>query len=349
MKTFSQLTAFLSVVVLLGCAPAKENTPHNTQAGSTQWIDLSKRSKPSPIVDKPWTEIVVSVPDFEGVPKLFTEIGGFTERFRDKDTLLLGAPGVGSGLIRFERTGPDAIPTRPFGSRSWDTGCYFSIMMRAKGIPAIIEDAKALGWEPLTEMAYLEFGPSKLNIIVLGHKETGIQVQLYERLTTQLPEGFPYFERLSRPFNMMQMVRNRDASYEFYQQKLGFETFYYGKPSVSPEPEVMPLGIPVELTTTVPYKAGIMTPKQGLEWGRMEMIEVMMEGGKDLSERCQPGNIGITEVHFEVDDLESVQEILQERGIDFISSELAGGVGVKTPDGANIRFVVKEQKPLNAP
>jgi len=215
-------------------------------------------------------------------------------------------------------------------------------MMRAKSIPSIIEDAKALGWEPLTKMAYLEFGPSELNIIVLGHIETGIQVQLYERLTTPLPKDFPDFERLSRPFNMMQMVRNRDAGYDFYQQKLGFETFYYGKPSVSPEPEVMPLGVPVELTTTVPYKAGIMTPQQGLEWGRMEMIEVMMEGGKDLSERCQRGNIGITTVRFEVDDVEKITDRLSTKGMRKVIFTAPAGTQrrtkVKTPDGANIEF-----------
>lgn len=332
-------------LILVGCQGTPEITDRPVSEEKV-WVDLSTRETPMPLMTKPWTEIVVGVPNFEDAPKLFAEIGGFTERFRDQDTLVLGAPGVDGGVIRFKLTDTDAIATRPFGSRSWDTGCYFSIMMRAKNLPSIIDDAKALGWEPLTEMAYLEFGPSKLNIVVLGHKKTGIQVQLYERLTTPLPHGFPEFERLSRPFNMMQMVRDRDVAYDFYQQKLGFETFYYGKPSLSPVPEVMPLGIPVELTTTVPYQAGIMTPKIGLEWGRMEMIEVMMDGGKDLSERCQLGNIGITEVRFEVDNLMAVRAALNARGVQILSPELKSGmrgsppegVHVKTPDGANIRI-----------
>jgi len=123
-------------------------------------------------------------------------------------------------------------------------------MMRAKNLPSIIQDAKALGWTPLTEMAYLEFGPSKLNIVVLTH-ESGVRVQLYERLTTPLPEGFTPFDRISRPFNIMQMVEDRDAGYNFFQQKLGFDTFFYGKPYISQEEEVMPLGIPPKLTTVI--------------------------------------------------------------------------------------------------
>lgn len=330
---------------MTACTHQTGNSPA-PETDTSEWVDLSSREKPDAITTHPWTEIVVGVPDLEDAPRLFIEIGGFTDRYGDEKTKVLGAQGVETGLIRFEKTEVDDIQTRPFGSRSWDTGCYFSIMMRAKDIPSIVDDAKALGWEPLTDIAYLEFGPSKLNIVVLGHEATGIQVQLYERLTTPLPEGFPDFERLSRPFNMMQMVRDRDAAYTFYQQLLGFDTFYYGKPYVSKEPVAMPLGIPKELTTSVPYKAGITTPEPGLEWGRMEMIEVMMEDGQDLSKRCQPGNIGITEVRFEVEDFDRVFTALKARGAgpsytlpDDHMLFKTESVLIKTPDGANIRFI----------
>ncbi len=329
------LFAACAVLGLAACGPETA-----TDTAQEAWTDLSLRAKPAPITTEPWQEIVIGVPDLDDVPRLFTDIGGFTMREQSRNALVLGAPGVESGLIRFHLTPADAAKTRPFGSRSWDTGCYFSVMMRAKNLSSIIEDAAALGWTPLTDMAYLEFGPSKLNIVVLGHEKTGIQVQLYERLTTPIPEGFPDFERLSRPFNMMQMVRARDAAYTFYQQGLGFETFYYGKPSVSAQPEVMPLGIPVEMTTTTPYQAGIVTPKLGLEWGRMEMIEVMMSGGKDLSSLCAPGNIGITEVHFFVDDIDDLSQKLSDRGVN-IYERHTRALRVKTPDGANIRFIQK--------
>lgn len=334
-----------AALFIAACDPAAISPARDSAA----FVDLSKREKPAAIVQSPWIEVLIGVPDFDDVPNLFTKIGGFTERYRDSDTLVLGAPGTQSGLIRFELTKPDAITTRPFGSRSWDTGCYFSTMMRAKNTSSIIKDTSKLGWEPLTPMAYLEFGPSQLNVVVLGHKDTGIQIQIYERLTTPLPEAFPGFERLSRPFNIMQMVRNRDAVYDFYQQGLGFDTFFYGKPYTSKTAEIMPLGIPKDLTTTTPYKTGIMTPKTGLEVGRMEMIQVQMPGGKDLARRCEIGNIGITDVRFEVPDLNKTKDDLTARGLVPEPVSVDGSAGrfdrqvqalrLKTPDGANITFL----------
>lgn len=340
MKQFMMIPFLL--VGLYGCA-ATSNTKPVTDSPApiegAEWVDLSQRSQPAAITTAPWTDIVIGVPDLDDVPALFDVIGGFETQSRTDMTRVMRARGVDSGRLIFQKTAKNAAKTRPYGSQSWDTGCYFSVMMRAKDIPSIIDDAAKLGWAPLTEMAYLEFGPSQLNIVVLGHKKTGVQVQLYERLTTPLPKGFPDFERISRPFNMMQMVRSRDAAYNFYHQGLGFRNFYFGKPSVSQKPEVMPLGIPVNLTTSVPYHAGIVTPKVGLEWGRMETIQVDMTGGKDLSAQCKPGNIGITEVRFGVDDLNAVEAELAAR--DLSPKRKSSRVIVKTPDGANIAFYQK--------
>lgn len=328
MKTQLFLTSF--VIGLTACTPGTQTMP---------WVDLSGIDTPAAITETPWQEVVVGVPNFTDVPQLFTQIGGFETVSRNAASWVLRAPGADSGFIRFDVTPVDAPTTRPFGSRSWDTGCYFSIMMRAKNLPSIIEDAQVLGWVPLTKMAYLEFGTSQLNIIVLGHEKTGIQVQLYERLTTPLPDGFTPFERISRPFNIMQMVKSRDAAYAFYRQGLGFDNFYFGPPSVSTEPEIMPLGIPKALTTRIPYHAGIVTPKVGLEWGRMEMIQVDMPDGTDLKNKCQSGHIGITEVRFNVEDIEAVARAFTARGVDYQSEGMA--LRVQSPDGANIAFSQK--------
>ena len=335
------LLSLASAALLLGCTPPPAQDEAELTSPPPVWTDLSKLEKPSPITDKPWKQLVIGVPSFDDVPKLFTDIGGFETRSRDENSWTISAPNTDGGYIRFELTAPDAVSTRPFGSQSWDTGCYFSVMMRAKNLPSIILDAQKLGWAPLTEMAYLEFGPSKLNIVVLGHKTTGIQVQLYERLTTPIPEGFPEFERLSRPFNVMQMVKDRNAAYTFYRQGLGFENFYFGKPSLSEKLEIMPLGIPKSLTMTVPYHTGIVTPKVGLEWGRMEMIQVDMPDGKNLTEACQAGNIGIHTVGFEIPDLREAEDALRARGVAIRKNSTAGSFQIKSPDGANIEFVQK--------
>lgn len=333
-----RLGLILAGIVLAACTPSAEMEP---PMKISSWEDLSKRSKPSAITTEPWAEAVVSVSKFEDIAPFFTQIAGYETLEKTDTEWLLGAPGTDNGFIRLVlNPNPKALPARPAESRSWDTGCYWSIMMRAKNLPSIIEDAKALGWTPLTELALLDFPPSKLNVIVLTH-DSGVRVQLYERLTTPLPEGFPAFERVSRPFNIMQMVKDTNTSYDFFQQGLGFENFYYGKPFLSKEEEVMPIGLPPELTTTIPYQAAILQPFKGAEWGRVEVIAFDgMTDGVDYSERCNLEHTGIISIRFPVEDIHANRKNLRARKIDILGSS-ANTLSVKTPDGANIEFYQK--------
>ena len=325
MKTVLGLIAMLIVSGCSGLATTK----------LPEFTDLSKRNKPDAIIQNPWQEVIINVVGFSEIAPFFTEIGQFETIDKSETYWVLAAPGSDNGYVRLRQIGA-ADPARPASSTAWDKGCYYSLMMRAKNLETIVRDARELGWTPLTEMAYLEFGPSKLHIIVLTH-ESGVRVQLYERLTTPVPAAFPSFERISRPFNIMQMVEDRDASYDFFQQKLGFDTFFYGPPFVSDKEEVMPLGIPTELTTTILYKTAIMTPKTGLEWGRMEMIDIEdMAGGVDYSGRCTLINTGIVGVRFLVEELSAIQTRLSDRGIDFTKDQ--NTLWIKSPDGSNLGF-----------
>ncbi|MGI9235478.1 MAG: VOC family protein [Woeseiaceae bacterium] len=316
-----------------------------------------------PITTGVWQEAAVSVTDLDRSAQFFVEIGGYEEKWRgpvdateirawglDKsasgESLLLGPKGQDTGLvrlIRFDDAGRKE-PTRP-GARAWDTGCYFSLMMRMKNMQAIYDDAIAMGWWTETPITYLEFGESKLNVMVFRGPD-GVQVQGYERLAPPLPAAIPDFDRLTRPFNMMQMVRDRDTAYAFFTDVLGFDTFYKGKPYVDEEPQYMPLGIPRNLTTTVRYQAGIVYPTPG-EFGRMEMIEIMDLEGRDHAARCNAPNLGILAVRFPVDSVRRAEYRLQEkdwpieRAIEQVVLPPYGNLrvfSVKTPDGANIQF-----------
>jgi len=331
----------LIAIFLSACEGSADNLlqPETDSPETDSFVDLSKRDKPPAITQNPWSEVIVNVSDFSHATGMFVDIGGFEIRNQSTEEMLLAAPGSDGGFVRLKRAPQRTPPARPASSRAWDKGCYFSLMMRAKKLETIIEDARPLGWTTLTEMAFLEFGPSKLHIVVLTH-ESGIRVQLYERLTTPVPEAFPPFERLSRPFNIMQMVEDRDTSYNFFQQKLGFDTFFYGRPYVSEKEEIMPLGIPKELTTKTPYKTGIVTPKSGLEWGRMEMIDIEdMPDGVDYSQQCNDKYTGIVAVRFPVENIEAVHKDLRARKVDFKRS--GSTIKVKTPDGSNIEFYVQ--------
>lgn len=321
----------LSIVTLIGCTATQPPI-------IDQFVDLSTRDKPSSVVDRGWREVVIGAPDIAEISKFWVDIGGFEIREQSSNSLLLGAPGVSDwGLIRLVKA--EGEPTRPFGAQAWDTGCYYSVMHRAKNLRSVVEDAKDLGWVPLTDdVVFLEFGPSQLHVIVLGHPETGVQVQLYERLTTALPETFPEFDRVSAPFNIMQMVRDRDEAYDFFQQGLGFSTFYYGKPYLSQKEEIIPINIPKELTDEVAYSAAIVFPENGMEWGRMEMISIQEDErlpGRDFSDQC--GNpVGIKEIFFNTVALTKLTD--ESRNLSPIENGPEASVTLKTPDGAAIRF-----------
>lgn len=318
---------------------------------------------PSPITERPWQEAVVSVTDLDVTARFFREIGGYEVKWvgalddsaiaawglptsASGEALLLGPAGQDTGLlrlVRFDNAGRRE-PMRP-GARAWDTGCYFSIMVRMKDMQAIYDDAIAMGWWTETPITDLEFGTSKLKVVIYRGPD-GVQVQGYERLEPPLPDAIPRFERMTRPFNMMQMVRDRDASYEFYTALLGFDTFYKGKPYIAQAPEFMPLGIPVNLTTEIPYRAGIVFPVAG-EFGRMETIEIMGLDGRDHAERCEAPNLGILAVRFEVDDAASALQEIEARGGQATRPIRTANIApygplevfdLKTPDGAILQF-----------
>lgn len=318
----------------------------------------------APITDKPWREAVISVTDPDVTARFFKEIGGYEELGRGPlspsaiaawglapeaggEYLLLRAPMGGDfghvRLVSFDNAGR-RMPMRP-GARAWDTGCYFSMMIRVKGMQSIYDDAIRLGWWTETPITALRFGESDLRVVIYRGPD-GVQVQTYDRLSPPLPEAIPDFERMTAPFNMMQMVADRDVAYDFFTGVLGFDTFYKGKPYTAKTPTPTPIGIPLSLTTSVPYRAGIVYPVAG-EFGRMEMIEVMGLEGFDYSDQCEAPNLGILAVRYPVKDIDQARAMLLHRGGQLwrdVSQVVIGDVGevslfsVKTPDGAIMQF-----------
>ena len=140
MKSFPLSVLILSFLIFSGHAGV-----HNTT--------------PDPITELPWQEAVISVTDLEKTAEFFKKIGGFKELYRGQSSkssikhygltadasaeeLLLSAKGSDVGfirLIRFDNTDTKK-PMRP-GSRAWDTGCYFSLMVRMKGLREIYDEA----------------------------------------------------------------------------------------------------------------------------------------------------------------------------------------------------------------
>lgn len=324
---------------------------------------------PAPVTTEPWLMATASVSDLDQTARFFREIGGYETVFEgwlDRselrelglpseargEVLTLRAPGSDSGyvrLVRFDNAGRK-VPTRP-GARAWDTGCFWSFMVRANDLEAIYDDAIAMGWGTETPIAPLSFNGSELDIVVFKGPD-GLQVQAYERLNRPIPEGFTAFERLSRPFNIMQMTRDREAVRELMEDVLGFERVWYGPPYVDEEPTLMPLGIPQNLTTSVPYKAGIFTPQTQSLYGRMEYIEIDGLLGFDYADRCRAPNLGWLSVTYPVDAALDAKQMIEARGWQIeqdIYETARPSIGalrifsIKAPDGATIEFAERTQ------
>jgi len=316
----------------------------------------------NPVTTQPWREVVVSVTDTARTARFFEEIGGFitldSGALSRSEIDAWGLPSGAQGhyqllapkhspdgrirLIDFDNSGYQQ-PMRP-GARAWDSGCYFSLMGRVKDIEAIYHDAIAMGWWTETPIAPLQFGDSSLRIVIFKGPD-GLQVQSYERLSPPLPAAVGQFERMTRPFNVMQMVADHSAAYQFFSEVLGFDTFYTGPPVTAPQPMVSPIGIPTALTTEVGYQAGIVYPVPG-EYGRMEMIQVHGLSGENYRHRCRAPNLGILAVRFPATDLDAIETQLRSSGqpvvrfntVAWPNDEIVDLLETQSPDGALIQF-----------
>ncbi len=285
--------------------------------------------EPSPLLEAPWQEAVISVRDLDSTARFFLEIGGFEEVARGTlsreeinywhldpgvsgEFLLLRAPGSGHGHIRFVRfKGAEQVPVR-LGARAWDSGGYFSLMMRAHDLKSVYADALVLGWHAESEPVYFDFGSSVLANVVLKGPD-GINIALYERLSPPLDE-FWQFERLSQPFNAMQMVADIEPADDFFTAVLGMDYFWSGD-YVDPAPGPNNFGLPQNLTTEIPRRTRILQPRPG-ETGRLELMQFVGLDGRDLSDRAQPPNLGIMSVRYPVADAEQALEQIRATGKD---------------------------------
>jgi hypothetical protein len=316
-----------------------------------------------PITTHPWQEVVVSVHDLDISARFFIELADYEVIWRGAESkkfllhlglgendsahsMVLKSPGSDFGFIRLiqfinvERQ----IPTR-IGARPWDTGCFTSIMVRAKGLEEIYNEAIKMGWWTETPITELEFGTSKLKIVIFKGPQ-GLQVQAYERLSPPLPLSFPDFDGLSVPFNIMQTVKSREVAKHFFVDQLGFDTLFYGPPVISQKETQIPLGIPLNQTTKSRYQAGILYPIAS-EVGRVELVEFLDLKGEDYRKQCEAPNFGILSIKFPINDVNESLDELEHRGISqemkISNIDLApyGNIdifSIKSPDGANIEF-----------
>ncbi|MCH8478877.1 MAG: CpcT/CpeT family chromophore lyase [Wenzhouxiangella sp.] len=313
------------------------------------------------VLTAPWREALISVRDLDSAAGFFIEVGRFEQLARgqlaageiaywqldetaDAEFLLLRAPGADHGFLRLVRF--DGVEQRPIrvGARAWDSGGYFSLMMRARDLDLVYADALALGWMAESEPVRFDFGPSVLANVVLKGPD-GINIALYERLAPPL-DDFWQFERLSQPFNAMQMVADIERADAFFTGLLGMQHFWSGD-FLDPAPGPNNFGLPQNLTTEIPRRTRILQPKPG-ETGRLELMQFVGLDGRDLSERAKPPNLGILSVRYPVANAGAALADIESAGgsawrgpaeIDLPPYGRVNIFAVRAPDGAIVEIL----------
>lgn len=312
-------------------------------------------------LDVGWQEAVLSVSDLEAWQTQLVDIAGWEailkgdvdrrqlEQWRlPKDVtakfVVMQNPGETQGLVRLVKfSGADQVQIRS-SAQSWDTGGFLSLLIRSRGVDQNFADARRYQWTGYNDPVTLHLGPERRlrNVVLRG--PDGINFGVYERVVPGL-DGWPNVKKMSRPFNAMQIVKDRDATVAFYQDVLGYESAMLGNSAAS-SVESNNFGLPMNLVTSTPLRSAIMHPVGG-ETGRVEFVEWDGLEGRDLSDRAVAPNLGILTLRFPVSDADSRAQEIQARGGTLLSqpSEVSlppyGDVSlfsVTTPDGVFLEF-----------
>lgn len=311
--------------------------------------------------DVGWQEAVLSVSDAEAWQVQLKDIAGWEASLKgDVDQRLLAQwglsdqvtakfvvmqnPGETQGLVRLMQfSGAEQVQIRS-SAQAWDTGGFLSLLIRSRGVDQNFADARRYQWTGYNDPVTLHLGPERRlrNVVLRG--PDGINFGVYERVVPGL-DGWPNIKKMSRPFNAMQIVKDRDATVAFYTDVLGYESAMIGNSPAS-HVESNNFGLPANLVTSTALKSAIMHPVGG-ETGRIEFVEWDGLEGRDLSARAVPPNLGILTLRFPVSDAVARAQEIEARGGSLraqptiVSLPPYGDVtlfSVTTPDGVFLEF-----------
>ena len=318
-------------------------------------------------LDAGWQEAVLSVRDAPAVLRFLTEVAGWQLRFEGPLSgaaldFYSGKPGAwpaaagrrewlvtdGEGkpgfvrLVAFAR--PDAVRIRS-GAMPWDTGGVLSLMTRSNATAKVYRAAQDLGWSSFNDPTLLDMrdsGVQLTNVVLTG--PDGVAVSVYERLTPRMPDA-PDLQRLRRPFNAMQSVRNLAAARHFYAEVLGFEVVNEGQ-FTNPRRESNNFGLPANLVAAAPMPFAILGPRRSGPT-QVELVQFADVEGRDLADRAVAPNLGVLALRFPVSSLAEIESRLRKAewpiaaGPAMLDVRPYGRVrllAVRAPDGTWLEF-----------
>jgi hypothetical protein len=331
--SFANMTHYSKRDALLGSLCALAATPARALAQT-----------PAPVTGKGWQEAVVHVADAKPWVDFLTQDAGWRVISRGRvdasviaawglpasvtgSEVLVGNPGDAKGWVRLVTLrGIASQPIRP-AAQAWDPGGWFSLMTRSRDATAIYNKAIARGWTAYNSPQEFSFGGVALrNVVIRG--PDGVNIAIYERLSPKL-EGWDTIRGISRAFNVMTMVKDFEAERIFFQEGLGFGAWFVGNYEDS-VPVATNFGLPVNLSTTIPRRSGILWESQG-EDGRVEVMRFVGLEGVDQSPRASFANRGIVSIRIPVVSLDAWVGRARSRGI---AVRVATGLVRLVPYGA---------------
>ena len=282
----------------------------------------------SPIIGQGWQEAVVHVANPEPWVAFLTQDAGWRIKSRGRidaniiaawklpanvtgTEILLANSSDTKGWIRLVTLrGIASQPIRP-AAQAWDPGGWFSLMTRSRDATAIYNKAIARGWTAYNSPQEFSFGGVALrNVVIRG--PDGVNVAIYERLSPKL-EGWETITGISRVFNVMTMVKDFEAERTFFQDGLGFGAWFVGNYE-DQTPVATNFGLPVNLSTSIPRRSGILWESPG-EDGRVEIMRFVGLDGVDQSARASFANRGIVSIRIPIADLAAWSGRAQAHGI----------------------------------
>ncbi len=314
-----------------------------------------------PPVVEGFRETLFSVYDLDGAVALYEEVAGWEvahrgvagpdqARFWNLDPsqrieeVLLVNPGDDQGFLRLVRfPGAEQQQMRP-GAQTWDTGGIFDVNVRVTDVHRKLAELQRHGWLSYSEPVEFRFGKFVVRE-VLAQGPDGVVLAMIERVEPTL-EGWPNLREFSYIFNATQVVRDFDASFAFFVDKLGFKV-YLEHHGASSEAGPSVLGLPQNLTTEIPRRVAIVSPK-GDNFGSVEILAFDGATGQDFSARAVPPNLGHLALRFPVSDAGAYLAQLRSHGIEPAAGpavvEIAPygpvqGFAIQAPEGAWLEFL----------
>jgi hypothetical protein len=276
-----------------------------------------------------WTEVVVSVRDFDKLPALLSA-GGFSvlheggadtrlgpawqlpaaASIREK---LLHVPEMPYGYLRFVQIQGVANQRliRPLDAQPWDTGGLWLIYTRARDGAALSQALVGAGWPSPRGVHSFEFGGlSVKEVHHLGPE--GMVLSTIEQVSPPMPIPVP---QLTHAFNAAILVRHYARAREFFLAKLGFRPWM----EISWESTNPGLNLLADMSAFTGMKTvdTVIVHPEGQNLGSVELIGWTGEKqGRDFSATARPPNLGSLALRFAVGDLRAHLEKLQRAGVD---------------------------------